>query len=123
MARSSSCPASPAWSSPRCCSTSRWSSAPSSTPPSTEPPRGSAPSAPNFGTALPMSTHTRRDLDAWIPRLLAVYRQARKMPGGPESRLQPDELREAAAAVRKLSQGLTRERELAGASYMDDPKL
>src|SRR5262245_6457327 len=63
----------------------------------------------------------RRDLDAWIPRLLTVYRQARsatqktKTAGaltrqGPPAKLAPDELRDAAAAVKTLSLGLTRER-------------
>jgi SAM-dependent methyltransferase len=70
-------------------------------------------------------------LDAWIPRLLAVWRAARrKGPGGgrrgpppPEDALLPDELREVAAAVTRLSTGLTRERELVGARYLDDDRL
>jgi len=64
-----------------------------------------------------------RDLNRWIPRLLTVWRQARKLKDGPDDRLLPQEMREVAAAVRTLSQGLTRERELAGARYMEDPKL
>lgn len=79
------------------------------------------------------------DLERWIPRLLAVWRAARRgaagrggrpgrgPPGGgprpPPDRLLPDELREVAAAVARLSRGLTRERELAGARYMDEEKL
>ncbi len=68
------------------------------------------------------------DLAAWIPRLLAVWRAARRGPkrGGPRpppDALLPDELREVAAAVTRLSTGLTRERELAGARYLDDERL
>lgn len=85
-----------------------------------------------------------------MPRLIAVWRAAaarrqgaRKGQGrgpgprgarrgpplpephaeGPPDRLTPHELREVAAGVRQLSLGLTRDRKLAGARYMDDPKL
>ncbi|HEY3452923.1 MAG TPA: small ribosomal subunit Rsm22 family protein [Myxococcales bacterium] len=64
-----------------------------------------------------------RDLQKWIPRLLSVWRTARKMPEGPEDRLLPREMQEVSAAVRTLSRGLTRDRELAGARYMEDPRL
>jgi ribosomal protein RSM22 (predicted rRNA methylase) len=68
------------------------------------------------------------DLARWIPRLLEVWRAARRGPPRrgprpPPDRLLPDELREVGAAVARLSRGLTRERELAGARYMDDEKL
>jgi SAM-dependent methyltransferase len=75
------------------------------------------------------------DLARWIPRLLAVWRGARRSPRGAGARgapfrarpapdrLLPDELREVAAAVGRLSKGLTRERELAGARYMDEERL
>lgn len=68
------------------------------------------------------------DLAAWIPRLLAVWRAARRGPRRPGPRpppdaLLPDELREVAAAVTRLSTGLTRARELAGARYLDDERL
>jgi SAM-dependent methyltransferase len=69
------------------------------------------------------------DLARWIPRLLAVWREARAGAGRrargrpPEDALLPDELREVAAAVSRLSRGLTRERELAGARYMDEDRL
>ena len=68
------------------------------------------------------------DLSAWIPRLLAVWRAARRSrprggPRPPADALLPDELREVAAAVTRLSTGLTRERELAGARYLDDERL
>jgi len=41
----------------------------------------------------------------------------------PHDALLPDELKTVAAAVERLSKGLTRERELAGARYMDDARL
>ncbi|HVE84427.1 MAG TPA: small ribosomal subunit Rsm22 family protein [Myxococcales bacterium] len=63
-----------------------------------------------------------KDLAAWVPRLLAVWRRARKRPGPPD-RLEGRELKELGAAVRQLSLGLTRERSLAGERYMDDPRL
>jgi SAM-dependent methyltransferase len=86
-------------------------------------------------------------LEAWIPRLLAVWRKSARRPEpraappgrrgphggpgrppprggrGPEDLLLPDELRSVAAAVERLSRGLTRERELAGARYMDEDRL
>ncbi len=58
-----------------------------------------------------------------MPRLLAAWRRARRSPPGPPDRLAPAELREVARAVQQLSQGLTRERSLAGSRYMDDPAL
>jgi len=64
-----------------------------------------------------------RDLSKWIPRLIAVWRRARHLKDGPAERLLPHELHEVAAAVRTLSKGLTRDRELVGARYMEDPKL
>ncbi len=63
-----------------------------------------------------------QDLARWMPRLLAVWRAARKLPPGPPVLL-PKEVKEVAAGVRTLSLGLTRERQLAGARYMDDPRL
>src|SRR4051812_14578464 len=54
--------------------------------------------------------------------LLTVWRKVRKTHG-PDDRLTPAEVREVGAAVKRLSHGLTRERELAGARYMDDPAL
>ncbi|HEY6098029.1 MAG TPA: small ribosomal subunit Rsm22 family protein [Anaeromyxobacter sp.] len=84
---------------------------------------------------------TFQDLARWIPELVAAWRASRRPPargpagrtrpgapyrGGPRSppdTLHPDELREVGAAVARLSRGLTRGRELAGARYMDDEKL
>ncbi len=66
------------------------------------------------------------DLTRWIPRLLAAWRGRRgprRGPRPPEDALLPDELREVAPAVARLSRGLTRERELAGARYLDDERL
>ncbi len=92
-----------------------------------------------------------QDLTRWIPRLLAAWRataRGRRPPappprarrhGGAHGRFQdrgaprasppppdllaPDELREVGAAVERLSRGLTRERELAGARYLDEERL
>ena len=58
-----------------------------------------------------------------MPRLVAVWRRAQKKSAGPSDRLTPHEVREVAAGIKQLSLGLTRERELAGARYMDDPRL
>jgi ribosomal protein RSM22 (predicted rRNA methylase) len=69
-----------------------------------------------------------QDLARWIPRLLEAWRASRRAaprrgPRPPPDRLLPDELHEVGAAVARLSRGLTRERELAGARYMDEEKL
>lgn len=64
-----------------------------------------------------------RDLEKWMPRLIAVWRKARRGASGPPDRLTPQEVKEVGAGVRTLSLGLTRDRSLAGARYMDDPKL
>lgn len=69
-----------------------------------------------------MSGNAQKDLEAWVPRLLRVWRSKRKSTG-PQDSLSPNELKEVAAGVKTLSHGLTRERELAGAQYMDDPRL
>src|SRR5215831_624819 len=73
--------------------------------------------------ALGMGASFDRDLARWIPRLLAVWRRSARSTGGPSERLSPTELRRVAAGVRRLSLGLTRERDFAGARYMDDPLL
>ncbi|ATB28311.1 small ribosomal subunit Rsm22 family protein [Melittangium boletus] len=70
-----------------------------------------------------MSGAYGKDLERWIPRLIAVWRQARGRGDGPETRLTPQEVKEVGAGVKQLSLGLTRDRKLAGARYMDDPKL
>jgi SAM-dependent methyltransferase len=67
------------------------------------------------------------DLERWIPRLLSAWRGLRRDVGRgsrpPPDRLLPEELREVAAAVQRLSLGLTRDRKLAGARYLDDDRL
>jgi SAM-dependent methyltransferase len=67
------------------------------------------------------------DLERWIPRLLSAWRglrrEAQRGSRPPPDRLLPEELREVAAAVQRLSQGLTRDRKLAGAPYLDDDRL
>ncbi len=70
-----------------------------------------------------MSGDYDKDLDRWMPRLLSVWRRARKSKPGPPDRLAHHELKEVAAGVKQLSLGLTRDRSLAGATYMDDPQL
>ena len=67
-----------------------------------------------------------------VPHLLGLWRarfssSAALDPRGsrslPDGRLTGPELYEAAAAVKELSRGFTRERGLAGARYLDDPGL
>jgi predicted nicotinamide N-methyase len=94
-----------------------------------------------------MSSDAARDLAAWIPRLVKVWRAQRQSQQQqsrdprhqhghqqrsrrPDPRdamvsdtLTPHEIREVGAGVKQLSHGLTRERELAGARYMDNPRL
>ncbi|RKG95871.1 methyltransferase domain-containing protein [Corallococcus sp. CA053C] len=70
-----------------------------------------------------MSNAYSKDLERWLPRLIAVWRASRGKGDGPEGRLTPQEVKEVGAGVKQLSLGLTRERQLAGARYMDDPRL
>jgi SAM-dependent methyltransferase len=82
-----------------------------------------------------MSSDGSRDLDEWMPRLVRAWRahrqrasgrpspSARGAPRAASDELDREELKEVAQGVSRLSKGLTRERELAGARYMDDPKL
>ncbi|MBE2251191.1 MAG: methyltransferase domain-containing protein [Myxococcus sp.] len=84
-----------------------------------------------------MSGDAARDLEEWIPRLITLWRQQRAArtkgprppPRGrhveeaPSAKLTPQEIKEVGAGIKRLSHGLTRERELAGAKYMDDPAL
>lgn len=69
-----------------------------------------------------METITRDLEKKWIPALIGAWRKARREKG-PVDHLTPAEIKEVGAAVQQLSRGLTRERELAGARYMDDPRL
>jgi len=62
------------------------------------------------------------ELARWMPRLVAVWRRARRLAEGPPS-LTAKEMKEVARGIQTLSLGLTRARELAGARYMDDPQL
>ena len=61
-------------------------------------------------------------VDAWIPRLIAAWRRVRGSAAG-EPSLTPEERRDVVAGAQRLSLGLTRERELAGARYFEDPQL
>src|SRR5512142_262700 len=112
--------------------------------------RGAADARAGFGYNAAVPRAPSLDLAAWIPRLLAVWRAGApagprgpapagrrgghpgpargvRMSGrgvrAPEDGLLPDELRSVAAAVQRLSRGLTRDRELAGARYMDEARL
>src|SRR5262249_59472131 len=61
-------------------------------------------------------------LARWMPRLVAGWRRHRKLPVGPPV-LVGRERKEVAQGIRALSAGLTRERSLVGARYLDDPRL
>jgi small ribosomal subunit Rsm22 len=63
-------------------------------------------------------------LDDWMPRLLAAWRRLRggAAPGA-DAPLTALERRDIVAGAQRLSQGLTRERELAGARYFEDRQL
>ena len=63
-----------------------------------------------------------RALARWMPRLVAVWRRHRKLPEGAPT-LVGRELKEVAQGIRTLSAGLTRDRALVGAKYLDDPRL
>ncbi|HUB07846.1 MAG TPA: small ribosomal subunit Rsm22 family protein [Myxococcales bacterium] len=62
-----------------------------------------------------------KELDSWIPRLLRVFRRGQGRARA--NRLEPGELAQVAAGVRRLSEGLTRERELVGEGYLNRPDL
>jgi ribosomal protein RSM22 (predicted rRNA methylase) len=71
-------------------------------------------------------------LEEWLPRLVAAWRQvrgagvggARDVGGDAGSvELSAAERRDIVAGAQRLSRGLTRERELAGARYFEDPQL
>jgi SAM-dependent methyltransferase len=76
-----------------------------------------------------MSRPVRCPVDQHVPQLVALWRErfssaaARGRGTLPEGRLTGPELYEAAVAVKELSRGFTRTRELAGARYLDDPSL
>ncbi|HWV38590.1 MAG TPA: small ribosomal subunit Rsm22 family protein [Vulgatibacter sp.] len=69
-----------------------------------------------------MDPISRQLEEKWMPALVATWRRVRGRRG-PPGELSPAEVKEVGAAVRRLSLGLTRERELAGARYMEDPRL
>lgn len=63
-------------------------------------------------------------LDDWVPRLVAAWRRLRGAAAGePTAPLTAGERRDVVAGAQRLSRGLTRERELAGARYFEDPQL
>ena len=76
-----------------------------------------------------MSSDYHKDLARWMPLLVKVWR-ARGRSGkrhfeeeDDDRPLTPHEVKQVSQGVRTLSHGLTRERQLAGAKYMDDPAL
>jgi SAM-dependent methyltransferase len=71
------------------------------------------------------------DLSRHLPALVGLWRdlggarvaRAARGPRPPAGELLPAEVREVARGVERLSFGLTRDRALAGARYLDDPRL
>jgi len=61
-------------------------------------------------------------LEAWQPRLVSAWRRVRGSTADAPS-LTAEERRDVVAGAQRLSQGLTRERDLAGARYFEDPQL
>ncbi|HEX9105367.1 MAG TPA: small ribosomal subunit Rsm22 family protein, partial [Polyangia bacterium] len=61
-------------------------------------------------------------LDPWVPRLIAAWRRLRGSAATAPA-LTAEERRDVVAGAQRLSRGLTRERELAGARYFEDPQL
>ena len=78
----------------------------------------------NRSAACPVDQHVPHLIGLWRARFssgsAADHGGSRSLPDG---RLTGPELYEAAAAVKELSRGFTRERGLAGARYLDDPGL
>jgi len=76
-----------------------------------------------------VSAQSSCPVDRHVPHLVALWRErfssapVRGRGALPAGRLTGPELYEAAAAVKELSRGFTRARELAGARYLDDPAL
>jgi hypothetical protein len=70
-----------------------------------------------------------QDLNQWIPRLLKLWRKqcGRKFVPGrsalPLDRLLPSEQTAVVQGMLKLSEGLTRQRKLAGEHYFSDPSM
>ncbi len=60
-------------------------------------------------------------LRRWIPHLLNTWRNQFGFPAGPADRLLPHELDLVTRGLTRMSQGLTRERTLAGKNYFSDP--
>src|ERR1700694_4672038 len=60
-------------------------------------------------------------LDAWLPRLIACWRRLRG--SAEQGALTAAERRDIVAGARRRSAGLTRDRELAGERYFEEPQL
>jgi SAM-dependent methyltransferase len=77
-----------------------------------------------------MSSDQHKDLARWMPLLVKAWRSRGRAgkrrfeeEDDEDGTLTPHEVKQVALGVRTLSHGLTRERQLAGAKYMDDPSL
>src|SRR6266850_6616637 len=66
---------------------------------------------------------TTDPLEPWVPRLVAAWRRLRGGSDGGEAALTAAERRDVVEGAQRLSRGLTRERELAGVRYFEDPQL
>ncbi|MEW6515530.1 MAG: small ribosomal subunit Rsm22 family protein [candidate division FCPU426 bacterium] len=71
----------------------------------------------------PLAATIQDELSAWLPRLIRLWRResGSKWSDAPPDRLLPAEAKSVAAGLQRLSQGLTRERQLAGEVYFSDP--
>lgn len=71
----------------------------------------------------PFTATVQDELCAWLPRLIRLWRRESKSrwSDAPADRLLPAEAKSVAAGLARLSQGLTRERPLAGEAYFSDP--
>src|SRR5947207_1552506 len=58
-----------------------------------------------------------------MPLLLAAWRRLRGLRVDAAAPLSAEERRDVIAGAQRLSRGLTRQRELAGARYFEDPQL
>jgi ribosomal protein RSM22 (predicted rRNA methylase) len=63
-----------------------------------------------------------KDLEPWLKSLLQLWRQKNKS-SGPANRLSESEIRHLAKPLQILSQGLTRDRQLAGEHYFSDQDM
>ncbi len=70
----------------------------------------------------PSQQNFAQALEAWLPLLLQLWRQQNKRPG-PSRRLTESEIKQLSRSLQILSQGLTRDRRLAGQYYFSDQDM